>query len=207
MKIFAIYNNFSTLEGNKSLSSTFIKNTPIVHELPDTALLLNHKPFFIPDYATPCSYQASIVYKINRLGRYITPRFAKRYYDSITVGIAFTAENLFKQCVEEGLPWDISKGFDGSAAIGQFVNLTDLTNGLSDTTFTIKEDNKIVQQAKVTDSNFNIDEIVSYISQYYTLRQGDLIYLGFPCNSNIAKIDTQIEALLNNHNVLKFNIK
>ena len=115
MNIFAIHNNFTPSACNKSLSPTFISNTPVVYELPDTALLLKHRPFFIPDYAQPCSYQGSLVIRISRLGRYIAPQYAHRYFDTATVGIAFTADNLFEHCLSNHLPWDISKGFDGDS--------------------------------------------------------------------------------------------
>lgn len=207
MKIFVVHNNFTPLEGNKSMSSTLLSNTPAVYELPDTALLLNHRPFFIPDFASPCSLQGSIVVRINRLGRYIAPQFAQRYFDSITIGVAFTADNLFKQCQTLGLPWDVSKGFDGAAAIGQFLKISDLNGPLKDFKITLKDNGAIIQEANYQKANFSIDEIVSYISKFYMLRQGDLIYYGFPCSPSQATIDHKIEAFLNEKSLLHFNIK
>ena len=207
MKIFVVHNNFSPLKGNKSMSSTLLENTPIVYELPDTALLLNHRPFFIPDYASPCSYQASIIVRINRLGRYIAPQFANRYYDAITVGLSFTAENLFKQCVSKNLPWDISKGFDGASAVGKFINKKEIQQDFDKLNFIIKDNGIVTQHASYEKMNFSIEEIISYISQFYMLRQGDIIYSGFPCAPTNAQIDHKIEAFLGDNEVLRFNIK
>lgn len=205
MNIFAIHNNFTPSACNKSLSPTFISNTPVVYELPDTALLLKHRPFFIPDYAQPCSYQGSLVIRISRLGRYIAPQYAHRYFDTATVGIAFTADNLYEHCLSNHLPWDISKGFDGAAAVGQFQPVADLN--LPCASFMLKDNGQVVQQSSNENANFSLAEIVSHVSQFFMLRQGDLIYYGFPCPPTKAEIDHSIEGYLNGKRVLQFSIK
>ena len=205
MNIFAIHNNFTPSESNKSLISSFTSKTPVVYELPDTALLLKHRPFFIPDYAQPCSYQGSVVIRISRLGRYIAPQYAYRYFDSATVGIAFTADNLFDQCLSNNLPWDISKGFDGAAAVGQFLPVADLN--LPNTAFMLTDNGQVVQQSLNDAAKFSLADVISYISQFFMLRQGDLIYYGFPCAPTKAEANHSIEGYLNDKRVLQFTIK
>lgn len=109
----------------------FIIEKPVVYTLTDTALTKDGKPFFIPDFASPCTFQMSLVLRISRLGRSISPRFAHRYYDALTAGVMFTAQNLFEYCVSHSLPWEMAKGFDGAAALGRFVTLTEESKALS----------------------------------------------------------------------------
>lgn len=206
MKIFLTDNNYSPLAGNKSIEPSLIGCAPVICEIPDTALLKDGRPFFIPDFASPCSYRAALVVRICRLGRCISPRFAHRYYDAATVGIAFTADNLLEQCRAQGLPWDISKGFDNSAAIGRFVTATEAEHPFA-LPVRVEEDGRTVQEGSLANANFSIDELVAYISRFYLLRQGDLIYTGFPCPACTARLDTRLTAWLGDEKVLSFNVK
>lgn len=205
MKIFAVHNSFNPGAGNCLPAFGDCTDVPVIYEMPDTALLKNNRPFFIPDYADPCSYQGSLVIRISRLGRYISPRFAHRYYDACTLGIGFTAENLFNERREKGLPWDVSKGFDNAAVIGDFIELNENTDA-EEMNFRIEENDEPRQSGNVR-GRFAINDIVAYISRFYLLRQGDLIYTGFPCTPNIAHTDSHIVGYLNEKKVFAFNIK
>ena len=205
MNIFAIHNNFTPSACNKSLSPTFISNTPVVYELPDTALLLKHRPFFIPDYAQPCSYQGSLVIRISRLGRYIAPQYAHRYFDTATVGIAFTAAAPSKPLLMSQGRWFDRQCSNKLSAVGQFQPVADLN--LPCASFILKDNGQVVQQSSNENANFSLAEIVSRVSQFFMLRQGDLIYYGFPCPPTKAETDHSIEGYLNGKRVLQFSIK
>ena len=205
MKIFAVHNNYAAENGNKTRESAFMYKEPVIYEMPDTALLKDNRPFFVPDYAMPCTYQVSLIVRVCRLGRHIAPNFARRYYDAMTVGVSFTADNLYRQCREAGLPWDVSKGFDGAAVCGTFIELAE--GMAADGKMRLEADGVTVQEAMTADSAFTVDEIVSHISKFYMLRQGDLIYTGYPCPPNVAKLNTRLTAWLDDTMVLGFNIK
>ncbi len=206
MNIYIVHNNFTPVAGNKLLNPALIKGSPVFYSLPETALLRGGKPFFVPDFAVPCSYQAGLVLRICRLGRSVSVRFARRYYDAVSVGVSFTSDTLYQQCRDYGLPWDMAKGFDGAAAVGEFRPLREEENADA-LQFTLEADGKTVQSGTNVAAAFTADEVVSYISQFCLLRQGDLIYLGFPCPSGIVRLDSRLTATLNGDKVLGFNVK
>lgn len=226
MKIFSIYNNYALpSQDNKAGGEAFIEkgvvgNTPVVYAVPDTALLKDNRPFFIPDFARPCTYQASLVLRIGRLGRSIAPRFAYRYVDAVTVGVAFTADNLWRDAVAQGLPWDVSKGFDNAAVVGRFLSLSlsssEELEQVAAYAFSVKERaqkgtgetlTQDVSPRVVKCSRFSAAELVAHLSRYYLLRQGDLVFTGFPCAPQMARIDHHLTAYLGESPLLSFNIK
>jgi 2-keto-4-pentenoate hydratase/2-oxohepta-3-ene-1,7-dioic acid hydratase in catechol pathway len=200
MKIFSVYNNYVS---DASLTPA---DEPLIYTVPDTALLKDDRPFFIPSFASPCTYQASLVLRIGRLGRSISPRFAHRYIDAMTVGVAFTARNLWEKQCANGWPWDTSKGFDGAAVIGRFLPI-----GAEDTlvrSFRLDDDGQTRQKYDgLPAARYSAEQLVAYISRYYLLRQGDLLYLGFPCAPVEAAEDHLIEAWLGTERLLAFHIK
>lgn len=206
MNIFVIHNNYP-LAYNKTDADAFIIEKPVVYTLTDTALTKDGKPFFIPDFASPCTFQMSLVLRISRLGRSISPRFAHRYYDALTVGVMFTAQNLFEYCVSHSLPWEMAKGFDGAAALGRFVTLTEESKALSGYDFHLERDGETIQKSGMTQPRFSPEELIADISRFYTLRQGDLLYYGFPCSPEKATVNTRLTAFLGNTQVLSFNVK
>ena len=205
MKIIVIENNYKG--GNKSEDSTLNNaDSPVIYTLPDTAFLKDHRPFFVPDFANPCTMQLHLVVRICRLGRSISERFAHRYYDAVSVGVTFTAENLLKNLREKGLPWELAKGFDGAAALGNFVPLADLDD-YAQLPFCLHQGDETIQTGYGKDMTWNIDKLIAYISQFYTLKQGDFIFTGCPAIPNTAITNTNISGYIGEQKVLSFNVK
>lgn len=206
MKIFGIGMNYA--EHNKELQETLYKReAPVVFTKADSALLSGGKPFFIPDFTQRCDYETELVVRISRLGRSISQRFAHRYYDAVTVGIDFTARDLQQQLRQQGLPWDLCKGFDGSAAVGNFVPVSELGRGVQDLHFHLDINGQMVQQGHTADMTYTVDELVSYISQYFTLKTGDLIFTGTPVGVGPVHEDDHLTGWLEDRKVMEFNVK
>lgn len=205
MKIFGIGMNYAA--HNKELHNTLLyTEEPVVFTKADSALLSGGKPFFIPSYTSQCEYETELVVRISHLGRSISERFAHRYYDEITVGIDFTARDLQKQLCAKGLPWDLCKGFDGSAAVGTFVPVSRFRS-IQDLHFHLCINGNTVQQGHTADMLHHVDKLVSYISQFFTLKTGDLIFTGTPAGVGQVHIDDHIEGYLEGEKLLEFNVK
>lgn len=180
-----------------------LQRDPVIFTKADSALLKDHKPFFIPDFMGRIDYETEIVVRICRLGKSIPERFAHRYYDAVTVGIDFTARDLQKKLREQGQPWEISKGFDGSAVIGDWVPVTHFQN-VQNIRFGLDINGERVQEGNTCDMLYSIDRLISYISQYFTLKTGDLLYTGTPVGVGPVKIDDHLEGMLEGEKVLDF---
>lgn len=205
MKIFAIGMNYA--EYNKSLHETLsVSEEPVVFTKADSALLKDHKPFFIPDDMGKIECDAEVVVRICRLGKTISERFAHRYYDAVTVGIDFTARELQQKLREKGLPWDLCKGFDGSAALGEWVQ-KDKFLDVQRLRFHLDINGKTVQEGCTSDMLFTVDRIISYISRFFTLKTGDIIYTGCPAVCGPVSINDHLEGYLEDRKVLEFNCK
>lgn len=205
MKIFAIGMNYA--EYNKSLHETLsVSEEPVVFTKEDSALLKDHKPFFIPDDMGKIECEAEVVVRICRLGKTISERFAHRYYDAVTVGIDFTARELQQKLREKGLPWDLCKGFDGSAALGEWVQ-KDKFLDVQRLRFHLDINGKTVQEGCTSDMLFTVDRIISYISRFFTLKTGDIIYTGCPAVCGPVSINDHLEGYLEDRKVLEFNCK
>ena len=205
MKIFAIGMNYA--EYNKSLHETLsVSEEPVVFTKADSALLKDHKPFFIPDDMGKIECEAEVVVRICRLGKTISERFAHRYYDAVTVGIDFTARELQQKLREKGLPWDLCKGFDGSAALGEWVQ-KDKFLDVQRLRFHLDINGKTVQEGCTSDMLFTVDRIISYISRFFTLKTGDIIYTGCPAVCGPVSINDHLEGYLEDGKVLEFNCK
>ena len=205
MKIIAVGMNYVAhcheLHANESLPKE-----PVIFMKPDSALLKDSKPFFIPDFSKRMDYETELVVRICRLGKNIAPRFAHRYYDAVTVGIDFTARDLQKQLCAKGLPWDLCKGFDGSAVVGTFVPVSRFRS-IQDLHFHLCINGNTVQQGHTADMLHHVDKLVSYISQFFTLKTGDLIFTGTPAGVGQVHIDDHIEGYLEGEKLLEFNVK
>ena len=213
MKIFAVGMNYP--QHNKEIKTTLLQQTagdspadrePIIFTKADSALLKDHKPFFIPDFMGRVDYETEIVVRICKLGKSIPEQFAHRYYDAVTVGIDFTARDLQKKLREESLPWEISKGFDGSAVIGDWIDKEKFLN-VHNIRFSLDINSKTVQEGNTSDMIYSIDRLVSYISQYFTLKTGDLLYTGTPAGVGPVCINDHLEGYLEGRKVLEFNCK
>lgn len=205
MKIFAIGLNYP--QHNKELNETLYKGeSPVIFTKADSSLLKDGKPFFVPDDMGRIDYETEIVVRICRLGKAIPACFAYRYYDAVTVGIDFTARDLQKQLREKGLPWELYKGFDGAATIGNWVPVDKFRN-IQALQFHLDINGKTVQQGCTSDMLFKIDEIIEYISKYFTLKTGDIIYTGTPVGVGPVNIDDHLEGYIEDRKVLEFNIK
>ncbi|MBQ5981300.1 MAG: fumarylacetoacetate hydrolase family protein [Prevotella sp.] len=205
MKIFAIGMNYAL--HNKELHGTLLKTEePVIFTKADSALLKDHKPFFIPDHLGRVDYETEVVVRICRLGKSIPERFAHRYYDAVTVGIDFTARELQQKLREKGRPWEICKGFDGSAAIGEWVDIEKFRD-IQAIHFHLDINGKTVQEGCTSDMMYKVDEIIAYISQFFTLKTGDILYTGTPAGVGPVHIDDHLEGYLEDRKVLDFNCK
>ncbi|MBQ8423241.1 MAG: fumarylacetoacetate hydrolase family protein [Coprobacter sp.] len=205
MKIFAVGWNY--LAHNKEMNRALLPKEPVLFLKPDTAILKDGKPFFYPPFSERIEYETELVVRISRLGKNVAPRFAHRYYDAVTVGIDFTARDLQSRLRAEGGPWEISKGFDGSAVVGDFVPVSELERGVQDLQFSLHIDDKVAQQGHTADMIFPIDEIIAYISRFYTLRMGDLLFTGTPCGVGPVAIDNHLQGFLGDRKLLDFHVR
>ena len=205
MKIFGIGMNY--IQHNKELDGALYKTeAPVLFTKADSSLLKSGKPFFVPDFMGRIDYEAELVIRICRLGKNIPQRFAHRYYDAVTVGIDFTARDVQQQLREKGLPWDLSKSFDGAAAIGEWGS-KDKFLDVQALRFHLDINGQTVQEGCTADMVFGIDEIVAYISQYFTLKTGDVIFTGTPAGVGPVHIDDHLEGYVEERKVLEFNCK
>jgi 2-keto-4-pentenoate hydratase/2-oxohepta-3-ene-1,7-dioic acid hydratase in catechol pathway len=204
MKIIAVGMNYTA--HNKELNHTFINTEPVLFMKPDSALLKDGKPFFIPDFSSNVHYETEIVVKINKLGKSIDEKFACRYYDEITVGIDLTARDLQSKLREKGLPWEISKGFDGSAVLGEYIQLNE-TDDIQNIDFHLNIDGRRVQEGHTKDMLFTVDKIIAYASQFFTMKRGDLIFTGTPAGVGRIEIGNHLEGYIGERKLLDFYIR
>ena len=204
MKILAVGLNYES--HNQEMKRTFESKEPVIFMKPESAQLKDGKPFFIPDFSKEVHYETEIVVKLNRLGKCIEERFAHRYYDEITVGIDFTARDIQRDLKQQGLPWEVSKAFDNSAAIGRFISKNEFQD-IQNINFHLDIDSKIVQKGNTSDMIYSIDKIVAHVSQYFTLKIGDLIFTGTPEGVGPVQVDNHLTGYIENHRLLEFNVK
>ena len=205
MKIFAVGWNY--LNHNKEMNRALLPKEPVLFMKPDTALLKDGKPFFLPPFSERIEYETELVVRISRLGKNIAPRFAHRYYDAVTVGIDFTARDLQARLRAEGSPWEISKGFDGSAVVGDFIPVDEVAGNLQDLHFSLRIDGKEVQRGHTADMIFPVDEMIAYISRFYNLRMGDLLFNGTPEGVGPVAIGNRLQGYLGERQLLDFHVR
>ena len=205
MKIFAIGMNYAA--HNKELHCIVKRpDEPVIFTKADSALLTRGKPFFVPDHLGRIDYETEVVVRICRLGKNIPERFAHRYYDAATIGIDFTARDLQRRASEAGQPWTISKGFDGSAAIGEWVEKEKLPD-IQRLRFHLDINGQTVQDSQTSDMLYRVDEIISYISRFFTLKTGDLLYTGTPAGVGPVHIGDHLEGWLEERKVLDLHCR
>jgi len=179
---------------------------PVVFMKPDSSILKKNKPFFLPDFSSEIHYEVEVVVKISKLGKSISPKFAPRYYDEITVGIDITARDLQTRLSKSMLPWEISKGFDGAAPLGKFIPVSSAGDP-GNLDFRLEINDKIVQQSNTSDMIFSINEILSYVSGFFTLKTGDIIFTGTPSGVGPLRRNDHLVAYINDLPLLDFMIK
>lgn len=205
MKIIAVGMNY-VAHCHELHAAEQLSQEPVIFLKPDSALLKDGKPFFIPDFSKQIDYETELVVRICRLGKNIAPRFAHRYYDAVTVGIDFTARDLQRKFRAEGKPWELCKGFDNSAVIGDFVSVDRFKN-IQNLDFHLNIDGNKVQQGNTRDMIFKIDDIIAYVSQFYTLKIGDLLYTGTPVGVGPVSIGQHLEGYLEGEKLLDFYVR
>ena len=204
MKIIAVGKNYSehALEFDGSSEKPAV---PLIFMKPDSAIIKNGKHFYVPDFLGRVDYEAEIVVRINKLGKSIPARFAHRYYDAITVGIDFTARDWQRRLIEAGEPWDMSKGFDGSAVLGEFRPVEQYNINNIDFSLTINDE--VVQRGNSSQMYFSVDEIIAYVSRFCTLKTGDLIFTGTPAGAGPVQIGTHLKGYIGEDKVLDFHVR
>ncbi len=204
MRIFAIGRNYA--EHIKELNNER-PDEPVIFTKPDTAILRNNAPFYYPDFSKDIHYEVELVLRISKEGKNIQEKFASKYFDAIGIGVDFTARDLQQKAKEKGLPWDIAKGFNGSAPISdKFINVGDFKN-LADINFSLDVDGVNKQQGNTSLMLFNFDYIIAYLSKFFTLRTGDLIFTGTPKGVGPISVGNKLSAAIEGETLLEFEVK
>ena len=203
MKIFAIGQNYS--EHNKELNSTN-PTEPVVFMKPDTAVLKNNKAFYIPEFSQELHYETELILKFNRLGKNIDPKFSDRYYAEIGLGVDFTARDLQRKLKAEGKPWEVCKSFDSSAVIGNFLPVSELGD-IQNIQFRLDINGITVQQGSSSDMIFPVNELIAYISRFFTIKIGDILFTGTPAGVGKVAIGDRLEGYIFDKKMFDFAIK
>jgi 2-keto-4-pentenoate hydratase/2-oxohepta-3-ene-1,7-dioic acid hydratase in catechol pathway len=183
-----------------------VPDEPVVFLKPDSSILKNNKPFFLPDFSANIHYEVEVVIKISKLGKGISAKFAPRYFDEVTLGIDITARDLQSRLAAAGMPWEISKCFDGAAPLGRFIPVTGIMD-MADMDFRLEINDKVVQKSNTSDMIFGFNEIVEYVSKFFTLKTGDLIFTGTPPGVGQLQRNDNLVAFLGDEALLDFLIK
>ncbi|MEN9441241.1 MAG: hypothetical protein RLZ33_1318 [Bacteroidota bacterium] len=203
MKIICIGRNYA--DHAKEMKAE-VPTAPVFFMKPDTAILRDGYDFYFPDFTQDLHYECELVVRIDKVGKNISEKFAHKYYSDITLGIDFTARDLQQQCKEKGLPWEIAKSFEHSAPISQkFISVENLD--LNNLTFELKKNSETVQVGHTSDMLFTIDKIIAYISQFMTLKKGDLIFTGTPAGVGPVQIGDVLEGFLEGTKMYEFKVK
>lgn len=203
MKIIAIGRNY--INHAKELNNPIPKE-PIFFLMPDSAFLRNNKPFFYPDFSNNIHYEVEIVVKISRLGKNVASKFAHRYYKEIGIGIDFTARDLQQKCKEKGLPWEMSKSFDGAAPVSDFIPL-DKLGDINNINFRLEINGEIVQKGNTSEMIFKVDDLIEYVSQFMTIKIGDYMFTGTPSGVGPVKVGDRLTAYIEDEKLLDFMVK
>ena len=191
---------------NKELHHTLELTEPTIFMKSDSSLLKDGKPFFIPDFSSEIHYETELVIKVDRLGKNIAERFAHRYYHEVTVGIDFTARDWQRRLRAQGLPWELCKSFDNSAVIGTFIPLSEAGN-VNALSFHLDLNGKTVQEGHTQEMLFSVDRIIAYVSRFFTLKIGDLIFTGTPAGVGPVHIGDRLEGYLGDRKLLDFHVR
>ncbi len=183
-----------------------LPDEPVVFLKPDSSILKKNKPFFLPGFSSMIQYETEVVLKISKLGKSIPAKYAYRYYDEVTVGIDITARDIQNRNSAAGLPWELSKCFDGAAPLGRFIPVSSVGD-MKNIDFRLEINGKIVQQGNTSDMIFSFDQIIEYVSRFFTLKTGDLIFTGTPSGVGPLKKNDNLIAFLGDDQLLDFMIR
>lgn len=181
-------------------------DAPVIFLKPDTAILPKDQPFYIPEFSNDVHYEVELIVKISKVGKYIDQKFAHKYYEEIGLGIDFTARDLQQKLKDKGLPWEISKAFDGSAVIGDFLPKNDLLSK-QNINFELQKNGNTVQRGNSDHMIWKIDELIAHISQYFTLKKGDIIFTGTPEGVAVIKPNDVLEGFIDNNKLFRLQVK
>lgn len=203
MKLICIGRNYTEhikeLENEKPVD-------PVVFLKPDTSILLKKQPFFIPDFSDDVHHEVEILVKINRLGKHISKRYAHKYYDEIGLGIDFTARDLQGSLKAKGLPWEKAKAFDGAAVIGKWVSKDEFEN-IDNISFSLRKNGSVVQEGNTSFMLWKIDELIEYVSKYFTLKIGDIIFTGTPAGVGRVVANDKLMGYIENQEIFSITVK
>ena len=202
MKIICVGKNY--LKHIDELNSSK-EDEPVIFLKPDTSIIQKNQPFFIPEFSNEIHYEIEIILKFNRLGKHIESKFSNKYFNQISLGVDFTARDFQNKFKERGLPWDISKGFDNSALIGDWKSIK--SYDLKNINFRLEKNGKIVQQSNSKNMIWKIDELIAYASKYFTIKIGDIMFTGTPEGVGVVSEDDLLEGFLGNEKVFSVKIK
>lgn len=202
MKILCVGRNYS--EHAKELGNAVPEN-PVIFSKPDTALLKNNEAFYLPSFSNDVHHEVELVIKINKVGKKIQEKFARNYFSEIGLGIDFTARDVQSELKAKGLPWELAKAFDGSAPIGNFINMENMD--LKNIDFSLQKNGQMIQKGNTAQMIFSFEQIVSFVSQYFTLKVGDLIYTGTPAGVSQVNIGDKLEGFIGNDLMLTCDVK
>jgi 2-keto-4-pentenoate hydratase/2-oxohepta-3-ene-1,7-dioic acid hydratase in catechol pathway len=203
MKIICIGRNYA--DHVRELNHT-LPGVPVFFMKPESSVILNNNPFFLPDFSSEVHYEAEIILRIIRLGKNIEKQFAHRYFQEIGIGIDFTARDLQRECIKEGKPWEIAKAFDGSAVLGKFIKKEKLPEPDA-IAFQLDLNGQIVQKGNTSEMIFSFSDIIAYVSKFVTLKTGDLIFTGTPAGVGPVKINDHLVASIEGQIMLDFWVK
>ena len=205
MKIICVGWNYP--KHNEEMNRVNLPAEPTIFLKPDSSLLRDNKPFFIPRFSNRIEHEIEIVVRIDKLGKNIEERFAHRYYSHVALGVDFTARDLQNKFKELGQPWELSKGFDNSAVISEFVPIAQLGKNINDINFELYKNNSLVQKGNTSQMIFSVDKIIEFVSKYFTLKIGDLIYTGTPNGVGTVAINDRLEGFIEGNRLLDFYVK
>jgi len=203
MKIFCVGRNY--VAHAKELDNE-IPDEPVIFMKPKSALLQPHTPFYYPEFTNELHYECELVLRVSKNGKYIQEKFASKYYDAVTTGIDFTARDIQNELKEKGLPWEKAKAWDNSAAIGKWINFTNIKNK-KDINFCLYKNKELVQQSNANMMVHNFDKIVSYISTFFSVNIGDLVFTGTPAGVGELVVGDELEAFIEDESLLQLDIK
>lgn len=204
MKILCIGRNYA--DHAKELNNE-VPTEPVVFGKPDSSILVPRRPFFIPDFSEDVHHELELVVRINRLGKHISPKFAHKYYDEVTVGIDFTARDVQQNLKSKGLPWEKAKGFDGSAVVGEFFTLNSLKKDIQNIDIQLNVNGEPRQVGNTQQMIFSVNDLISHLSAYYTLRQGDLIFTGTPAGVARVNKDDKLVGFIEGNEAFSVDVK